>query len=71
MKNIILIYNFAKHLILMTEIFVKSLPLKDVISNLAEAFDTVYFNRCHEYQINIPEKYGTGFIRGINFICLL
>ncbi|MFC5284815.1 helix-turn-helix domain-containing protein [Pedobacter alpinus] len=51
----------------MTEIFVKSLPLKDVISNLAEAFDTVYFNRCQEYQINIPEKYGTGFIRGINF----
>nr|WP_294894179.1 AraC family transcriptional regulator [uncultured Pedobacter sp.] len=51
----------------MTEIFVKSLPLKDVIANLAEAFDTVYFNRCHEYQINIPEKYGSGFIRGINF----
>ncbi len=51
----------------MTEIFVKSLPLKDVIANLAEAFDTVYFNRCHEYQINIPENFGTGFIRGINF----
>lgn len=51
----------------MTEIFVKSLPLKEVIANLAEAFDTVYFNRCHEYQINIPEKYGNGFIRGINF----
>lgn len=51
----------------MTEIFVKSLPLKDVIANLAEAFDTVYFNRCHEYQINIPEKFGTGYIRGINF----
>lgn len=51
----------------MTEIFVKSLPLKDVISNLAEAFDTVYFNRCHEYQIKIPAQFGTGFIRGINF----
>ncbi|WP_017258457.1 helix-turn-helix transcriptional regulator [Pedobacter arcticus] len=51
----------------MTEIFVKSLPLKDVIANLAEAFDTVYFNRCHEYQINIPEQFGSGFIRGINF----
>lgn len=51
----------------MTEIFVKSLPLKDVIANLAEAFDTVYFNRCHEYQINIPENFGSGFIRGINF----
>lgn len=51
----------------MTEIFVKSLPLKDVIANLAEAFDTVYFNRCFEYQINIPEKFGSGFIRGVNF----
>ncbi|HEX7366023.1 MAG TPA: AraC family transcriptional regulator [Pelobium sp.] len=51
----------------MTEIFVKSLPLKDVIANLAEAFDTVYFNRCHEYQINIPESFGSGFIRGVNF----
>jgi AraC-like DNA-binding protein len=51
----------------MIEIFVKSLPLKEVIGNLAEAFDTVYFNRCHEYQINIPENYGTGFIRGVNF----
>lgn len=51
----------------MTEIFLKSLPLKDVIANLAEAFDTVYFNRCHEYQINIPENFGSGFIRGINF----
>ncbi len=51
----------------MTEIFVKSLPLKDVIANLAEAFDTVYFNRCHEYQLNIPEAFGSGFIKGINF----
>ncbi len=51
----------------MTEIFVKSLPLKDVIANLAEAFETTYFNRCHEYRIDIPQQYGTGFIRGINF----
>jgi AraC-like DNA-binding protein len=51
----------------MNEIFVKSLPLKEVIANLAEAFDTVYFNRCNEYTINIPEQYGEGYIRGINF----
>lgn len=51
----------------MTEIFVRSLPLKDVIANLAEAFDTVYFNQCNEYQINIPENFGAGYIRGINF----
>jgi AraC-like DNA-binding protein len=52
----------------MREIFVKSLPLKDVLANLAEAFDTVYFNNCNEYRLNIPEEFGTGFIRGINFI---
>ena len=52
----------------MREIFVKSLPLKDVLANLAEAFDTVYFNNCNEYRINIPEEFGTGFIRGINFL---
>ncbi|MBC7653385.1 MAG: helix-turn-helix transcriptional regulator [Oligoflexus sp.] len=52
----------------MNEIYVKSLPLKDVIANLAESFDTTYFNRCNEYRINIPSKYGEGFIRGINFL---
>ncbi|MEO5909400.1 MAG: AraC family transcriptional regulator [Pelobium sp.] len=52
----------------MREIYVKSLPLKDVISNLAEAFDTTYFNMCNEYRINIPEEFGSGFIRGINFL---
>lgn len=52
----------------MREIYVKSLPLKDVIANLAESFDTTYFSMCHEYRINIPEEFGSGFIRGINFI---
>lgn len=51
----------------MNEIFVKSLPLKEVIANIAEAFDTVYFNRCQEYTIHIPIQYGEGYIRGINF----
>ncbi|MBK0381588.1 helix-turn-helix transcriptional regulator [Pedobacter sp. SD-b] len=52
----------------MNEIFVKSLPLKDVIANIAEALDTTYFNRCNEYILNIPEIYGEGSIRGINFL---
>ncbi|OAQ41912.1 hypothetical protein A5893_01985 [Pedobacter psychrophilus] len=52
----------------MNEIYVKSLPLKDVISNLADAFDTTYQNKCNEYRLNIPSKYGEGYIRGINFL---
>ncbi|MBU1371122.1 MAG: AraC family transcriptional regulator [Bacteroidetes bacterium] len=51
----------------MREIFVRSLPLNEVIANLAESFDTVYFSSCHEYRINIPEEFGNGFIRGVNF----
>lgn len=51
----------------MRELYVKSLPLQEVIANLAEAFETTYFISCHEYRINIPNAYGSGFIRGINF----
>ena len=51
----------------MIELFVRSLPLQEVIANLADSFNTVYFNNCHEYRINVPEEFGSGFIRGINF----
>ncbi len=51
----------------MIDLYVKSLPLQEVIANLAEAFETNYYNNCHEYRINIPEAFGSGFIRGINF----
>jgi hypothetical protein len=51
----------------MKEIFVRSLPLNEVIANLAESFDTVYLSSCREYRINIPEEFGSGFIRGVNF----
>ena len=51
----------------MRTLCVKSLPLKEVIANFAESFDTTYFSRCHEYRVNIPEEFGSGFIRGINF----
>ncbi len=51
----------------MTEIFVKSLPLKDVISSLADAFGTTFIQKCHEYRLEIPQAYGSGFIRATNF----
>jgi len=46
---------------------VKSLPLKDVIKDLAEAFGTDYQENCGIYNLTIPEKWGNGTIKGINF----
>ncbi|RKD13888.1 hypothetical protein BCY91_10065 [Pelobium manganitolerans] len=51
----------------MVTLYVKSLPLKDVITNLADAFATNFTNYCHEYTLEIPEQFGEGFIRGVNF----
>lgn len=51
----------------MMELFVRSLPLKDVIANLAEEMKTSYDKNCNEYILNIPAAYGKGLIRGINF----
>lgn len=46
---------------------VHSLPLKDVISDLAKAFNTEYTKSCDEYTLNLPEHIGSGMIKGINF----
>jgi AraC-like DNA-binding protein len=46
---------------------VSSLPLKDVIKNLAEEMKTTFFEQCSEYIVNVPKKLGSGDIRGINF----
>jgi AraC-like DNA-binding protein len=51
----------------MTELFVRSLPLKDVIANLAEEMKTTYSYDCDEYTVQVPENYGEGTIKGINF----
>ncbi len=46
---------------------IRSLPLKDVITELAAAFDTEVENNCGEYTVHIPDNFGTGFVKGINF----
>ncbi len=46
---------------------VNSLPLKEVIESLAECLDVGFSESCGEYFLNIPENYGKGQIRGINF----
>lgn len=46
---------------------VKSLPLKEVIRDLAKEFDTNYEEDCEEYRLVLPPRIGVGDIRGINF----
>ncbi|WP_046758923.1 helix-turn-helix domain-containing protein [Kordia jejudonensis] len=46
---------------------VNSLPLKEVIENLASCMNVEYYQSCGEYYLEIPSKLGKGQIRGINF----
>lgn len=49
------------------KIQVQSLPLYEVIRDIAEAFGSTYDENCGEYHLNLPENIGKGFIKGINF----
>lgn len=51
----------------MNSLKVKSLPFKDVIREISEAFNTGFSEKCEEYSLRVPEFYGEGTIRGINF----
>ncbi|CAM3496311.1 helix-turn-helix domain-containing protein [Aequorivita lipolytica] len=51
----------------MNSIQVNSLPLKDVIRDIAEVFDIPYSENCGEYLLQLPPSVGEGSIRGINF----
>ena len=51
----------------MDTFYVQSIPLKDVIISLAQSFGVAYQQNCEEYSVQIPEKFGSGEIRGINF----
>lgn len=51
----------------MNSIQVNSLPLKDVIRDLSKIFSTTFTENCGEYLLHIPEAFGKGTIRGINF----
>ncbi|QYJ68250.1 helix-turn-helix domain-containing protein [Flavobacterium litorale] len=46
---------------------VSSLPLKDVIKNLASCLNVEYKENCNEYYLDIPAFIGEGQIRGVNF----
>lgn len=51
----------------MKTIKVNSLPLKDVILDLAKRFNTTYEESCNYYSLSIPKNIGSGNISGINF----
>ncbi|MEM0518894.1 helix-turn-helix domain-containing protein [Aequorivita flava] len=51
----------------MNSIQVNSLPLKDVIRDIATILDIPYTENCDEYLLELPASVGKGSIRGINF----
>ncbi|MCM5661580.1 helix-turn-helix transcriptional regulator [Galbibacter mesophilus] len=51
----------------MISIQVQSLPIDEVIQDIASALDADYKVICDEYILEIPEKHGSGKIKGINF----
>jgi AraC-like DNA-binding protein len=50
----------------MNSIPIKSLPVKHVIRDIAEALNTDYEDNCGEYTVNLPSEIGEGFITGID-----
>jgi AraC-like DNA-binding protein len=46
---------------------VRSLPIKDVLQNLADALNAEVIEDCEIYRLEIPQNYGEGFIQGVNF----
>jgi len=51
----------------MKSILIKSLPFKEVIFELAQAFGTSMIEDCEEYSLHIPVEFGEGKITGVNF----
>lgn len=51
----------------MIAIEVNSLPIGEVLNDIAKAFKTTYSESCGEYYLQIPKNIGEGSIRGINF----
>jgi AraC-like DNA-binding protein len=51
----------------MKTIKVKSLPFQEVIKEIAESLKTHFEEKCSEYFLDIPQDFGEGKIRGINF----
>lgn len=46
---------------------VSSLPLKDVIADIASVLNITYDENCTLFEISLPETVGEGTIKGIDF----
>ena len=46
---------------------ITELPFSSFIASLAEQMDTTFTEECGEFTVEIPNEYGKGKIRGINF----
>ena len=51
----------------MHSIISHSIPFKEVLDDLSRELGTTYTQSCQEYTLEIPEKFGSGQIKGINF----
>lgn len=51
----------------MMTIEVNSLPIEEVMRDISNAFRTTFSESCGEYYLDIPDHFGKGNIRGINF----
>ncbi len=51
----------------MNSIQITSLPLGEVIADIALAFNTTYTQNCGEFSVSLPPNIGSGKIKGINF----
>lgn len=51
----------------MKTLYVSSLPLRDVIFDIAAGFATDYTESCGIYEVNIPEVFGSGSVIGTDF----
>ena len=46
---------------------VKTLPVYEIVEDIAKSLDVELQNKSGELSVEIPEKYGEGYIRGISF----
>lgn len=51
----------------MRTIISHSIPFKEVLNDLASELGTTYTQSCEEYTLTIPDSFGDGSIKGINF----
>ena len=51
----------------MNNFAISSLPFKEIITDLAKEMDTDFTEDCTLYEVQIPQRYGSGKITGIDF----